>query len=111
SVYGENCMAADGSVVSFSALETDIYITVSVPNLQNRSDLGDRIYSLAHVLYGIDYGQFGPTGLPGAKVGYWGVTFQQGDQMVRLWAPEPTIGIYIANGLRGAALLDALQNH
>jgi hypothetical protein len=103
--YGENCVAENGSVVSFSALETDIYITVSVKDLQNRNDLGFRIYDMAQVLKQIDLE------LPGPNVGYLGVTFQQGGQTMQVWVPRDSVNQAISNGVRGSGLLDAFQSH
>jgi len=103
--YGENCVAGDGSLVSFSASETDIYVTVAVPNLQDRNDLGARVYALMQVLGRIGFA------LPGSNEGYLGVTFQQGDQNIQLWVPRYAASQAVADGLRGADLLDTLQSH
>ncbi|MBE3065864.1 MAG: hypothetical protein IMZ73_00320 [Chloroflexi bacterium] len=47
---------------------------------------------------------------PGPNAGYIGVTFQAGDEELRLWFPVADGESARALGLRGAALLDKLQN-
>jgi hypothetical protein len=103
--YGENCVAGDGTIVSFGTMETDIYVTVAVPNVQDHQDLGNRLGALMQVLDHIDFQ------LPGPNAGYLGVTFQQGDQAIKLWAPRDSISRAISNGLSGMQLFDEIQNH
>ena len=103
--FGENCVAEDGSIVSFGASETDIYVTVTVLDLQDRNDLGAHLYALMQILEQINFELSGP------NVGYLGVTFQQGGQSVQLWAPRDAVAQAILNGLRGSDLFDALQSH
>src|SRR5271157_5628556 len=44
-VYGENCVYASSGQSTFSAMETDFYITVNVKSLKDDNELGSWIFS------------------------------------------------------------------
>ncbi|MDP2976344.1 MAG: hypothetical protein Q8N45_09065 [Anaerolineales bacterium] len=102
--YGENCVDAQGKVVSFSTMETDFYVTAEVTDLTDNENLGN---ILEDVLIVLD--KFPAEKTPGPQPGYIGITFQAGDQAMHLWFTE-TQGIQARRqGLHGAALLKALR--
>ncbi|KAF0107412.1 MAG: hypothetical protein FD146_1890 [Anaerolineaceae bacterium] len=103
--YGENCITASGEVARFAAMETDFRITVQAASLDDREALGTLLEKILVVLDG-----FPTETTPGPNPGYVGVTFQFGDDSLRLWFPIIDGESARALGLRGAALLDRLQN-
>ena len=103
--YGEDCLDANGKPVRFAAMETDFRITVQISTLDDREALGSL---LEKILIALD--QFPPGATPGPQSGYVGVTFQTKDDELRLWFPIVDGESARANGLRGADLLDKLQN-
>jgi hypothetical protein len=103
--YGENCIAADNTVVSFSQRETDFYVTLNTPDLANQTELGSL---LEKVLAVID--QFPPKEL-GPNPGYIGITFQSGSQVQNLWFTQTTADSLRKQGLKGADLYQALANN
>lgn len=48
--FGENCVRADGSIASFSAMETDFNILLRVDDLTNGAELGEWIVRVMHVI-------------------------------------------------------------
>jgi hypothetical protein len=102
--YGENCITASGEVARFAAMETDFRITIQVDALDNREALGTLLEKILVTLDG-----FPTETTPGPNPGYVGVTFQSGDDSLRLWFPIIEGESARALGLRGAALLDKLQ--
>ncbi len=77
--YGENCVAADFTVVSFSQREIDFYVTLHVEDLNDKTNLGNL---LEKILISID--QLPPDQM-GPSPGYVGVKFQSGAQVDDLW--------------------------
>ncbi len=103
--YGEDCLDANGNPVRFAAMETDFRITVQVALLTDRESLGNLLEQILVVL-----DQFPASVTPGPQAGYVGVTFQSKDDELRLWFLMEDGESARALGLRGAALLDKLQN-
>lgn len=103
--YGENCITGTGVVDRFAAMETDFRLTVQVASLNDRAALGTLLEKILVTLDG-----FPSESTPGPNAGYIGVTFQAGDEELRLWFPVADGESARALGLRGAALLDKLQN-
>jgi hypothetical protein len=102
--YGENCFTPAGDIVRFAAMETDYRITFQVVSLEDRETLGTLLEQILLVLDGF------PTGTtPGPNPGYVGVTFQSGDDSLRLWFTNVDGESARALDLHGAALLDKLQ--
>jgi hypothetical protein len=102
--YGENCLAADNSVVRFAARETDFYVTLDVPDLGDEAALGQALEQSLAVIKGLPAGQLGP------NPGYIGVTFKSGTQVQNLWFTQTQSDALQAQGLGGAALYQALLN-
>jgi hypothetical protein len=103
--YGENCITDEGVVDHFSAMETDFRVTAQVSSLTDRESLGNLLEQILIVL-----DQFPASVTPGPNNGYVGVTFQTKDDELRLWFLVEDGESARALGLRGAALLDKLQN-
>lgn len=103
--YGEDCITASGEVDHFAAMETDFRITVQAASLNDREALGT---TLEQILVVLD--AFPPESTPGPQSGYVGVTFQAGSDELRLWFTINEGKSALALGLRGASLLDKIQN-
>jgi hypothetical protein len=104
--YGEDCIDAQtNKVVSFSAMETDYRIQMTVDNLTDRERLGSLLEQILVVLDGF------PTGTtPGPQPGYIGISFQAGTEELNLWFLKQDGESARAEGLHGAALLDKFTN-
>lgn len=102
--YGENCIDTNTNrVVSFSAMQTDIYLAVPVQDTQDIQALGNWIFRLVPVINQVSAGQ-----LPGPKPGNIGVQFKSSGGVVNLWFPRKMAQDLIQKGVRGSALYDAL---
>ena len=102
--YGENCIAADNTIVSFAQRETDFYITLNTLNLADPSALGSLLEKALTVI-----DQFPPDQL-GPNPGYIGVTFQAGSQVQNLWFTRTRANELRKQGLKGADLYQALAD-
>ena len=103
--YGENCIAADNSIVSFSQRETDFYVTLNTPNLADEASLGRLLEKTLVVI-----AQFPPDEL-GPGPGYIGITFQAGSQVKNLWFTQTRADDLRKQGLKGIELYQALANN
>jgi len=102
--YGENCIAADNSIVRFARRETDFYITLNTQDLSDEVALGELIENTLTILNQFPREQLGPS------LGYVGITFQAGSQSENLWFMQTKANDLISQGTTGAALYQAL-NH
>ncbi len=102
--YGENCIAASGAVSRFAAMQTDFYITLPVPSLDDQAALGALLESTLSTVEQFPAGQ-----TPGPLPGYVGITFQSPSEEIRLWITPARLAEVRAKGLSGAALFEALQ--
>ena len=102
--YGENCIAADNTVVSFAQRETDFYVTLNTPDLADPSALGGLLEKALAVI-----DQFPPDQL-GPNPGYIGIAFQAGSQVQNLWFTRTHADELRKQGLKGADLYHALAN-
>ena len=102
--YGENCIAADNTVVSFAQRETDFYVTLNTPDLADPSALGGLLEKALTVI-----DQFPPDQL-GPNPGYIGFTFQAGNQVQNLWFTRTHADELRKQGLKGADLYHTLAN-
>lgn len=102
--YGENCIDASGAVTRFAAIQTDFYITLPVPSLDDRAALGALLESTLSVLEQFPTGQ-----TPGPQPGYVGITFKSPNEEIRLWIAPARLAEVRANGLSGATLFEALE--
>lgn len=103
--FGENCLAADGSVVRFATKETDFYLTLTVTDLGDETALGNLLDQTLTIIdqYPIDQ-------TPGPQPGYIGIMFKAGDQAQNLWFTQTRLAELRAQGLSGADLYRALKN-
>lgn len=102
--YGENCVAADGSIVSFAAMETDFYVTLAVTGLSDEAALGQYLEKIVVIIKQVPSDQTGP------NPGYIGVTFKAGEQLQNLWFTQVQAAAAQAQGLTGADLYKALSS-
>lgn len=63
--FGENCVAADGQVVRFAAMETDFFVLATVETLDDYETFGNWIYDVMQVVNG-----FPPDMLVGPQPGF-----------------------------------------
>ncbi len=103
--YGENCIAADQTVVRFAQRETDFYVTLKTPNLTDEAVLGGLLEKTLAVI-----DQFPPEEL-GPNPGYIGVTFRAGSRDQYLWFTRVEADALRKQGLEGAGLYRALANN
>lgn len=101
--YGENCIAEDGHIVSFAARETDFYATLIVKDLADENTLGNL---LEQTLAVID--EFPVDQTPGPNPGYIGITYKAGEQVQNLWFTQTQANDLRKQGVKGAALYQAL---
>jgi hypothetical protein len=99
--YGETCVT-NGGTASFGAMETDFYVTLSVQNLTDDDELGNRI---ADVMTALE--SFKPGVVPGPEPGFAEITFQAGADQKVLHVP---IRAYeqLPPGLSGAEIIQTL---
>lgn len=102
--YGENCIAADNSVVRFTARETDFYVTLNVSSLTDEATLGAFLEKILDIIDKV------PTSQTGPNPGYIGVTFKAGGQLQNLWFTQARAQELRAQGLKGANLYRTLKN-
>lgn len=104
--YGENCVdTLNNQVVSFSVMETDFYFTAVVEDTGNREALGNLAYQLLLIME-----QFPPGKAPGPNPGLFTILFQDEQQNVQVRLKLADAQMVKSRGLRGSALLDALQS-
>jgi len=104
--YGENCVNQDGSIASFSARETDFYINITAPDIQNKSAMGSNLETILGVIAGYPIKD-----TPGPNPGYIGVNFTQDKQSLPLWFLRQKASNALANGVKGADLFTAVSNN
>ncbi len=103
--FGEDCIDYQTlQVVGFSAMETDFRLSVPVKTLGDKNELGTLLEKILKAITGLPPGSFS-----GPQPGYVGVTFRSGDDESRLWFTLTDGNAAMERGLRGAALLEALQ--
>jgi len=101
--FGEDCVAQDGSS-TFGAMETDFYLTIPVADLQDNEALGAAIERVLAVVDG-----FLRPRVPGPNDGFVEFTFTSASDQRVLRVPIPLGKELRGKGLRGAALLEALE--
>ena len=102
--YGENCIDTNTNrVVSFSAMQTDIYLTVPVQDIHDEQALGNWVARLTPVIDLVPAGQ-----LPGPNPGNISVQFIDSSGTVTLWFPRKSAQELIQKGIDGSALYEAL---
>jgi hypothetical protein len=100
--YGENCVAADGTLVSFSQREIDFYVTLNVTSLKDETSLGNQIEQILLAIEPLPADEIGP------NPGYVGVTFESGKQVQNLWFTLFEANALLKQGTKGADLYKTL---
>jgi len=101
--FGENCVGMDGSVVSFTAMETDFNVALQVDDLANESVLGRWIVQVMQVIENIPAEQ-----ISGPRPGRVSIVFQSS-------TAQSVLNFYInqyqelPSGLNYAELYEALH--
>ena len=70
--FGENCVAADGQVIRFLAMETDFYVIVSVEKMDDYETFGKWITQVMQVVGGLP-----PDAIAGSKPGFIEFRFEK----------------------------------
>lgn len=71
--FGENCVYADGRA-DFGAMETDLYVSLEVPDLNDEAALGDRMSAIMKMVLE----KFPGDRLPGGQDGFVEFAFRAG---------------------------------
>ena len=103
--FGENCVRQDGSVAGFHTMYTDIFITVSVDQLEDEQSLAEQVEMIMRLA--LDYPA---EKLPGSTEGYLGISLvnPQG-QPENLWFRRIDGKSALDRGLTGIELLSELR--
>ncbi|GIV66877.1 MAG: hypothetical protein AB1457_04480 [Chloroflexota bacterium] len=105
--FGENCVTANGQIVRFIALQTDIRLFVNVQSLSNSAELGELAFNILQTLLDIPI-----SSLPGIQAGYIGIQFYSNQQEVKnLWFKRDLAEHLLNSGIRDEDFLDALQKN
>lgn len=104
--YGENCIAADGSLVRFAARETDYYVSFKVSDLHDETILGTLIERAVSIIE-----QFPINQTPGPNPGYIGIRFEAEGNVQNLWFLRSTFDDLISRGTHGADLYASLRGN
>ncbi len=104
---GENCMDANNQVNHFSPMTANFDLTLSVPDLKDRVTIGNRLATVFMILINQYPRPSSPPGIPNWQIK---VVVKQGNQSIASPTIFPDqIAQWVKQGLRGAALLDALE--
>lgn len=101
--FGENCVAADGTVVTFLPMETDFNITLQAADLSNEDDLGEWIVKVMQIIESIPQEQ-----IAGPRPGRVTIMFQSSSE-------QKIVNFYIDKyqelpaGLSNSEIFQALQ--
>jgi len=93
----------NNEVISFSAIETDFYFTVPVPDSSDATTCGNYTLRLLNVVE-----SFPPGKVPGLNLGYLTIVFQDSQQTSRLRATLKDALAARDRGLHGAELFQTL---
>jgi hypothetical protein len=105
--FGENCLDAQGNIAYFATMETDFAITLPVDDVNDREAVGN----LAADLFGVIARDYAVGTIPGPQPGRVELRFESGPEAVfALTVQREEFESLIAQGIRGAALLDALEH-
>jgi hypothetical protein len=97
--FGEDCIAADGQVVRFAAMETDFYVIMPASDLSDHESFGNTIAQVLQIVNG-----FPPDTLAGPKPGFVEFRFEKSDsESIGLRVPIQQYNT-TANGITGKEL-------
>ncbi len=80
--YGENCVYASSGQSTFSAMETDFYLTINVKSLNDDNELGMWIVNAMKIV-----GALPPDSIAGPQAGFVEFTFKTADDQKNLRVP------------------------
>jgi hypothetical protein len=80
--FGENCVYASSSQSTFSAMETDFYLTINVKSLNDDDELGMWIVTAMKIV-----GALPPDSVAGPQAGFVEFTFKTADDQKNLRVP------------------------
>jgi hypothetical protein len=104
SEYGENCIdPATNQIAYFAAMETDWYVTVEVPSLGDKEQIGNTIREIIEVIVLLQTRTSAP------NPGYVGITVTCEGQVDSMWFQLPAALDAIDQGLTGQAFYEALS--
>jgi hypothetical protein len=103
--YGENCVTAEGQIIRFAVMQTDIRLFINVQNLSDQAELGNLTRNLLKIITDIPV-----TDLPGSQPGYIGIQFiSEQEEVLNLWFRRDVAVELLQAGVEGEELLQKLQ--
>ncbi|MCX7976807.1 MAG: hypothetical protein N2646_07005 [Bellilinea sp.] len=103
--YGENCVTAEGQIVRFAVMQTDIRLFINVQNLSDQAELGNLTRNLLKIITDIPV-----TDLPGSQPGYIGMQFiSEQEEVLNVWFRRDVAVELLQAGVEGEELLQKLQ--
>jgi hypothetical protein len=104
--YGENCLdPVTKQIVRYAIMRSDFYLNVTVGDIENRDALGQKLSTVMAVLQGFPAETF-----PGNQPSSILVRFESGEDSIILSFTMTAYEQALEDGLRGAALFEALDN-
>jgi len=103
--YGENCLdPVTKEIVRFAIMRSDFYLNITVDDIDNRDALGRRLTTVMTILQ-----RFPANTFPGTQPPNVLIRFESGEDTAILSFSLERYEQAMADGLLGAALLDALD--
>lgn len=104
SAFGENCITSSGVNRGFGAMYTDLYVNLTLADLNDRPAAGALLEQVVAALNTFP----GEAEVMGNGWGYLGINFSDGRSDFNFWRPLPEVQAALDKGLKGAALMDEL---
>ncbi|HML23211.1 MAG TPA: hypothetical protein PKD09_16270 [Aggregatilinea sp.] len=104
--FGENCVDMQSTAVRFAAMETDFDLSLPDVDPADREAAGDRVAAVLDVIVT----QFPPDTTPGPMPGRLMLVLGADEDALRITVAQNDASAALDRGLRGAALLDALES-
>ncbi|HPH97317.1 MAG TPA: hypothetical protein PKW33_20580 [Anaerolineaceae bacterium] len=105
SAFGENCITASGVNRGFGAMYTDLYVNLTLTDLNDRAAAGALIEQVMAALKTFP----GDAEVMGNGWGYLGLNFSDGRSDFNFWRRMPEVQAALDKGLKGEALMDELM--
>jgi hypothetical protein len=105
SAYGENCVDVESKqILRFLTMRSEFYISLSVDDLENKDALSRQLMTVMAVLQ-----RFPPDTFPGPEISTVVMRFESGDDSSILSFRMDEFEQALEDGLRGAAIYEALD--
>lgn len=104
SAFGENCVDSQGGVSYFTAMQTEFHANLTVENAADREAVGNMTADILAIIVN----QFPVESTPGPNPGMITLSFDDASTAFVVNVPQNQAETVVAQGLRGAALLDEL---